>query len=356
MLTRAFVYSSHGIVATSRDLREAIMREQQQLVDIVLDYLKYKYSSDSRITPEGQTVLNRFTDMFDESGNFIDIISPIERTFGKVFEKPENLFEIQVRADGAKGFNSDYDSKRFIEAYRSWVLLKNFSRIVEDTFGNAVSINKDLNEYDPNRYSIGESGSNVYTTWRTSDEIFLNEELNNVVQLIVTSVPMYAYGINQPLEDSELRLNDFNYIIGKIKNFAESINASDTKLFNSILSIPNLNLSQETLRIVKNSTSLAEIINKIRLNPSKYIPAVFELLSNPSVYNILIKENLSSDIRLGGFNANDKNLIYTLYKNFFDRTNDESLIRNQERTGFIEKNYYGYLTQVIDSVFTNKYL
>jgi hypothetical protein len=119
--------------------------------------------------------------MFDESGNFIDIISPIERTFGRAFDKPENLFEIQVRADGAKGFNSDYDSKRFIEAYRSWVLLKNFSRIVEDTFGNAITINKDLNEYDPTRYSIGESGSNVYTTWRTSDEIFLNDELNNIV-------------------------------------------------------------------------------------------------------------------------------------------------------------------------------
>ena len=58
----------------------------------------------------------------------------------------------------------------------------------------------------------------------------------------------------------------------------------------------------------------------------------------------MIKESLSSDIRLGGFNANDKNLIYTLYKNFFDRNNVESLIRNQERTGFTEKNYYGYLT------------
>jgi hypothetical protein len=42
---------------------------------------------------------------------------------------------------------------------------------------------------------------------------------------------MYTYGNESPIDDVDLRLNDFNYIIGKIKNFAESINASDTKKF-----------------------------------------------------------------------------------------------------------------------------
>jgi hypothetical protein len=169
--------------------------------------------------------------MFNEKGEYLDVLKKIEQVFGQVFEKPKNLFELQVKADGAKGFEVDDDARRYIEAYRSWILLKNFSNLVEDTFGAAVQIDKDMDEYDPDRYSIGAQGTNVYTTWRVKDEIFLSEELNNIVQLIITSSPMYTYGNNSPITDVDLRLNDFNYIIGKIKNFAESINASDTKKF-----------------------------------------------------------------------------------------------------------------------------
>ena len=356
MLTRAFIYSSNGVINTNKALKEAVMREQQALLDTVLNYLRYEYSSNSRITEEGQLVLNNYRKMFNEKGKYLDVLKMIEQVFGQVFEKPKNLFELQVKADGAKGFEVDDDAKRYIEAYRSWVLLKNFSSLVEDTFGKAVQIDKDLDEYDPERYQIGTEGSNVYTTWRTKDEIFLSEELNNVVQLIITSSPMYTYGNESPIDDVDLRLNDFNYIIGKIKNFAESINASDTKKFQELKQTRGLNFSKETSAIVKECSSLAELINKIRLNPSKYIPALFEILSNPKAYSKLIISGTSSDIRLGSFNANDKNLIYTIYKNFFDRSNSESLISNQEKVGFMESNYFGYLTQVIDSVFTNKYL
>jgi hypothetical protein len=166
---------------------------------------------------------------------------------------------------------------------------------------------------------------------------------------------MYGYGIDTPLEDSELRLNDFNYIIGKLKNFAGTIQASNTEAFRQMKNKVN-NLSRETIKVINNVRSLAELIDKIRTNPTKYLPAIFEILSNPDAYSELIAESKSSDIRLGGFNNHDKNLIYTLYKNFFDRSNPESLIRNQERTDRIEKDYYGYLTQVVDSVYTNKYL
>jgi len=208
-----------------------------------MDYLRFEYSSNPRITEQGQNILDTLDGMFDESGNYINVIPLVEQVFGKAFEKPDNLFELQVKADGASGFKADDDIKRFIEAYRSWVLLRNFSNLVEDTFGDAVEINKDLDEYDPNRYTIGKAGSNVYSTWRTSDEIFLSDELNNIVQLIVTSSPMYAYGNDNPLEDSELRLNDFNYIIGKLKNFAESVNASDTVMFDNMKNSIDKNLS-----------------------------------------------------------------------------------------------------------------
>jgi hypothetical protein len=90
--------------------------------------------------------------MFNEKGKYLDVLKMIEQVFGQVFEKPKNLFELQVKADGAKGFEVDDDAKRYIEAYRSWVLLKNFSSLVEDTFGKAVQIDKDLDEYDPERY------------------------------------------------------------------------------------------------------------------------------------------------------------------------------------------------------------
>ena len=355
MLTRAFIYSSNGIVSTNTELREAIMREQQALLDTVLDYLREEFSSDPRVTERGQYVLNRFYRMFHDNGEYTNVIEMIEQSFGQAFEKPDNLFELQVKADGARGFKPNDNAKRFIEAYKSWTLLKNFSSLVKDTFGDAVEVDEDLNEYDPNRYSIGKAGSNVYTTWRTSDEIFLSDELNNIVQLIVTSAPMYGYGIDTPLEDSELRLNDFNYIIGKLKNFSGTVQASDTSKFRAMKNKVT-NLSQETTKAISTIRSLSELIDKIRTNPSKYLPAVFEILSNPDAYSELIRESKSSDIRLGGFNNHDKNLIYTLYKNFFDRTNPESLIRNQERTSRIEKDYYGYLTQVIDSVYTNKYL
>jgi hypothetical protein len=94
MLTRAFIYSSHGVVSTTRDLRNAIMREQQALLDTVLNYLREEYSSDPRVTARGQYVLNRFSNMFHQDGTYTDVVEAVEQSFGQVFEKPSNLFEL----------------------------------------------------------------------------------------------------------------------------------------------------------------------------------------------------------------------------------------------------------------------
>jgi hypothetical protein len=78
MLTRAFIYSSYGIVGTNRELKDAIMREQQALLDTVLDYLRAEFSSNPRITERGQYILNRFNRMFNDDDSYTNVLDLIE--------------------------------------------------------------------------------------------------------------------------------------------------------------------------------------------------------------------------------------------------------------------------------------
>jgi hypothetical protein len=62
-------------------------------------------------------------------------------------------------------------------------------------FGDAITINDDVSDYDYNKYSLSNKGTKVYSSWRNTEEIWLNKEVNNVVQLLISTTPFYHNGI-----------------------------------------------------------------------------------------------------------------------------------------------------------------
>jgi hypothetical protein len=48
-----------------------------------------------------------------------------------------------------------------------------------------------------NKYRVA-GGSNVYNTWRVSEDIDMSKEINNITQAIVTSLPFIPKGSTTP--------------------------------------------------------------------------------------------------------------------------------------------------------------
>jgi hypothetical protein len=100
------------------------------------------------------------------------------RYFPGLFTKPGNL---DLLVNNIRKNNPDQRQKLQLEAYNAYILLKHFDDFVIKRFEKLVEINPNTKQFHPMRYVLKNEGSKLFTTWRTTDEIWLNKEINNIV-------------------------------------------------------------------------------------------------------------------------------------------------------------------------------
>ena len=329
---RSILYNENGIINSITELNESIRDRQEELLKTVIDYLRTRISQENQIKhPE----IFSTGKMYDGE-NYTGIVEQIQELYGSILNK-EN-FDPRI-------LNKYYNDGNYdiLDAYSSWIILNNFDNIIQSIFGKAISINPDMAKYTGrNKYRVA-GGSNVYNTWRISEDIDMSKEINNITQAIITSLPFIPKGSTTPSQ-SNIKFNEFLYIISKIKGLVQTADKDWTIKINGF---------DEAFRDKYNGKSFLSLINSIRINPQEVLPDIFKLLNNDNVINSLIGAGV---IESNTFLNVDLNLINSLYEGLFNEQNPNSLLSIQNKTGFNKTNYFAFISQTIDSAFKSTYL
>ena len=351
---------------SQEDMNLNVRAYKQELLDRIFSYF------------DGDTFLkDKVKDLprvMYSDGNYNNTIEQIKSVIDselspKIFEQ-EGVKQLEQYYTNYRDGKNPKD-KEFLDAYNAWITLQNFDTIVQDTIGTIIKVNTNSNYNkhtgDLTKYEIKGRATNMWNNWTTSDDIAdMSEVVSDVTQMLIETSRMYKWGSGEAYPDRYVSFNDFNYIIGKIKKWANDPK-SDTIFLNNLewnqgtkpsiytqrllMDILNWNrlngnLSRNpdgSLSNLPKEVTWKQLISRINENPQRYLHAIFDIMCN-------------SDL-LSNFTLNDyeKNLIWSFYKETFGGDgNTRSLYRLHTMTK--EDNIYQIITQVAASTFPEDYL
>ena len=270
-------------------------------------------------------------------------------TGGDLQKMYDNAYNRTYPAEEIENIAKQNEDKLKLQAYGSWLALNHFDNFIKMTVGDTIIVNPS----DPKRYSYASKGTNINTTWRKDDNIDLEAEINKLTQALINTSPLMKFGSSNGIEGAYMQFSDFSYITSKIKDLVYQDEASNIIMKDGNVVFDQLLDDEKSL--VKNK-SLRQIISHSRYNPQKYTPIVYKILT--TAYTDAATGNpmyLINDF--SNFNTQDKNLLWTIYKNIYDESyiDDDTSIhslyaiqnRNQD-----SKNYYAAVSSVSDCIFS----
>ena len=258
--------------------------------------------------------------------------------------------EIQAMYDDAYNSNIPYSEKQKalakLNAYGAWLALKHFDNFVKMSLGDTIIINPSTQD----RYSYSIKGTNVNTTWRKSDDIDLQAEINKLTQALVETSPMLQFGSLTPIEGSYIQFSDFSYMTSKIKDLVYDRVAA-TEFFSDTSNVHIFNTLTEYEKHLVKHKSFRQIVSHCRLNPQKYLPLIYKILTTKNSYGHYFIDSFKN------FNNQDKNILWSVYKTIYDNnfnglhTDFHSLYSIQAQNPD-SKNYYASVSSVADCIFS----
>lgn len=315
------------IIANIGEANRAAREYKQQLFDQVISYLQANvpgYNLTATALYDGDKYTGVLTDakMFTR---FLDAYTPAQ---------------LQAIHD------SDINKYNAITA---WFTLKNFDNFVNYLIGDVIKIHPEHKGRfkDGDGYTYSDKGSQVITSWRTNDNIVLESEIGALAQSLINSTPFYKNKVDNK-SNKFIKFEDFYRVITKIKDLAIDPKAAEIIINRTdypFLFEDGSDLTLEEQELIENK-SLRTIINNIRTSPQLYTRLAVRMLIQ------------GDNMKTLGFNEEERDKTWSIYKGFFSSTDKESLynIQHQDEYDHNTKNYYSLITQVADSLFTVNYL
>lgn len=326
LINKFIIDREHGrIVKNASDANQNIRDYKNELWQDIKQYLIEK------------GLLDEFTPDIYEDGEYTGVFEDEEvrkaiRVFGSW-----DAQKIQLNRD-----TDDY------QIFKKWFTLKNFDNFTRMLLGKAIIIKPGTENTFSNEdnYSFATKNDAVITSWRTNEDVVLEQEIGALAQSLINSTPYYQYK-NDAETGQYIKFSDFYQIITKLKDSVYNPVTSDITFSRLDSRYKNLSdsglLTQHELDIIQGK-SLKDLICSIRENPALYSKLLFTAIINDK--DTLVRLNFTDE---------DLNKMYSLYKGIF-APNGNSIQTIQAKEDYRAQNYYNLITQVVDSINSVKFL
>lgn len=331
------------ITKTKKELNNNIREYQQELMNIVYNYLKTHYSkSRNKIADTDYSIYQEESLKMYEDGKYTGI-------FEKIFPTASTFFN----TFNGRRINNEYFYKTdALQAFNAFQTLLHFDEFLLNAFGDDIKI-ANMNERFSNvdKYELAAKATNMAWNNQTDDDIDLSKSINNVSKLLITSTRMYDWNGNL-IPDHFVQFGQFINVITKLKDIAwdqklaRSIKFNERKNRNYVMDLSSL--SQETQNFIRDlgeHATLATLINKTGFYPVEAMSALFELITN------IETRNLFPNV-IEKFNQVEKYVLMSLGKELFNNTGN-SLRVIQDIEGYTKGgNYLNYIAQTVEGTWS----
>ena len=327
---------SGNVIKTSEDLNNYITSYQKSLIEDIRKFIV----EDNMLSPILTNPLWR------DDTNILQLMKVINSS-GLFNITSGQLLDLEAKRI------SDVKARLKVNAYNAYVILNNFDMLLKLQYGREININNaeygSLKNSSNTKYTLINKSSNMNSGFIEKDELGMENEMDNKSKAIIESFDVYDSSTKELSIGRRFQVNEFLYCINQIKSLAnKDININFDDIIKSEAENPN---SEELLKRLNKLRedkcySLKDLIALARTNPTYYYKQMFELLCDPYFFN-----NLGSTMQ---FNKLQRDYIYTIYKNIFERnrTRENSLYSLYDIYSSNDqsvKNYYGYLTHIMNS-------
>ena len=347
-INRGSINQKSGIVQNTRELNDNIRSYQTYLLKNITIYLRsiLRNARNLKIEEDIKKAIAKPV-MYDENNKYTGILETLQPLIDTYIKEPllgkTDIIREIYNASRDSNNPDNKLSKQKLNAFNSMILLRNFDTYLSVMLGKAIQI-KDFNQKTgEDKYQISDKTAKLATTWRVSENIFVEEEADAITKLAINTSPLYNWGSAVPKEGYFLNFSNFQHIIAKIKDLTYNAD-TDNIIFNKAFSRNYKDLYKEIPEEIRDK-SLRTLINVIRRNPRKYLHSIFNILSNDNFKkdNPGIYKNFTQD---------ELNKLYSLSKGIFNGPNS---LRNLV-SGNPDIDYYAFITQSADSTFNVRYI
>lgn len=295
-------------VNTTRDVNNNIKLYKERLFSDIITYLQ----------ESGKPLITKNKNLYlpDSSVNE-DLLAEVKVYTDNLLG--ENFNQSLVANTYSESLAGDKAAKLKMSAFNSYMILKNFDKFLVDAFNKSISIkgtliDKMVTDDDGAKYSFSGLESNLLSGFDKKELADVSDTLDNITANIIGTRRFYKNGSDNPEPNKSLNLRDFNRVIGVLK---------------TLTTYPNSELAY----------TISDIVN----NPAQGYAKLFKLLFKVENDHTLIDKLVSEKI----FSIQDRDIIYTIHKNFFDDNTPSSLYSIWKKDG---SKYYNYITQFCNSL------